>query len=635
MNRLFPVCLLALLAVLPASAQQAWWGLWNSGMGLSQRTTLNQGRNELSVRLTAQNSPLLVGGEVHALRFFIADKSLVRSASVWASASNAAGAARTIVSKDVAAADLRDIATDGEPTVVALDEPLTLLPKGNPYVSVYVGVTIELTAAGQAQGLPLLAGDGTGAANSSFINTQDRKAYGALPLQVLVSNAAVPEYSLEPLAIDRQTTVKGTAATVAVTLRNVGMQPVSTIGCTVTIDGTAQENSSLTPRPSSTTPVDELGLTFTVPVSYTAPSTAEEHRLEVAVTSVNGQPNAAATASREARLMVLERNAEKRTVMEEFTGTWCHNCIRGMVGIELMEQAFGDRFIAVALHGDDRDPMMVPAIYGSQFFRDKIRSLGGYPSCTIDRYIDGDPYCGLASSGPFATDGLVEWALSQPAVADIALAARWADDGSQTIDCDVLTTFLLSMSGEEASAPPYSVALYLLADGLKGEGGHWRQTNGYDDYSGTDEALLPFAGKGHYLTDIDFSHVAIQAAGIDGGIDGSIATPIVAGATQHFDYSMDVSANSLIQDRERLTVVAMLIDSSDGSVVNAVKAKVATDASAIADAVGDRPAAGPSTLYDLHGRRLATPPSSPGIYIRNGRKTFTYVSSSSFSVERQ
>ena len=38
----------------------------------------------------------------------------------------------------------------------------------------------------------------------------------------------------------------------------------------------------------------------------------------------------------------------RRSVVEEFTGTWCGHCPRGIVGMERLSEDFGDRFIGIA-----------------------------------------------------------------------------------------------------------------------------------------------------------------------------------------------------------------------------------------------------------------------------------------------
>ncbi|MBR1547294.1 MAG: hypothetical protein IJ637_01020 [Prevotella sp.] len=605
--------ILLLLPALTAVASPSWWGLWNTGMGLEQRSLLYGGSNRMCVRLTAQNSPSLVGGQISGVRFYVSDKTAVRSAQVWLSTTVSG---EPLMAQEVPLADIRDMAHDGLPTVVALDEPVNVLPAANPYASIFVGFTLELA---DAPIIYMLAGKGHGASFSNYYNGMDvAYNYGALALQVLADGPAVMERSVALQPIGEQTAVANTDAESLLTLVNEGSEPLSSVGYRVTVDGVAQaERTCLLAEP-----VTEMGRLVDVSVAYHVPATAEEHTMQVALTSVNGQP--LESPSRQAAVLVaLDRETRKRTVMEEFTGTWCQNCVRGFVGIERLEQMFGDRFIAIAMHSDDpvldRDPMTVSHYRNSTFYKTKSSLLGGLPACTIDRWIDGDPYCGYNTSGDFQTDQLVADALSRRAVADIELTACWANEALTAVAYDVATSFRYTSADAH-----YRLILVLTADSLTGSDSRWYQINGYDDYAGTDEALLQYAGRGHYLTDMVYNHVAADIVGVNDGIEGSISAPIAAGATQHYSYELSTAANTIIQDKQRLHAIAMLIDTRDGSVVNAATASVLPYGDATGIGVASYRQHSPA-VYDLAGRRIAKGPSvngnlPKGLYIVKGRK---------------
>ena len=558
------------------------------------------------VRLTAQNSPLLVGGQLSAMRFYLSDKTGVKSARVWLS-SNPSGT--PLLSQDVATDELRDLTHDGAPTVVRLSEAVSVLPATNPYASIYVGFTLEL------QGTPvnyMIAGDCEGVPYSNFYNGMDvASGYGALALQVQVSGPRIPERSVSIQTPDEQIAVCNAASTVIVPLENGGSDVLQSVGYVVYVDGEAQDECTY----NLPQPLEELGMGFELPADYTAPSQAEQHELSVQVTSLNGQSLTAdePVLTGNVPLIVLDRPTTRRTVMEEFTGTWCLNCVRGILGIQRLQAQYGDRFIPIALHGDDRDPMMLSDYYYSSFFREKMKILGGYPSCSIDRRYDCDPYCGWMASGPYGTDAIVGEALSLPTVADISLTANWTDDTQTAIVYHVSTRF-----GYSSDDAHYALVLVLTADGMKGEGRYWQQSNGYNDYTGTDEGLRTLAGLGAYLPNSEFNHVAIAVAGVDGGIDGSVISPLLAGETQQFNYTLSVSDNKLIQDPQRLNAIALLLDTRDGTVANAAQTPVGNVETGIHAATAI-PLADDTPVYDLQGRRLYQP-RQHGLYIMGGRK---------------
>lgn len=595
----------ALLLVMTAatvSAQQSWWGLWNSSQGLTARSPLYDGSHDLYVRLTAQNSPLLVGGRIHGVRFYLSDKTAVRSCRVWLS--SAYGSA-PLAECQVPLADLRDLSHDGQTTEVSFADAVDVLPAQNRYASVYVGFTLQLDAQPACH---LMGSAGKGVANSCFYNGQDISAtYGALALQVLATGPAIAERAVTAQAVGEQVALGGGEATLPLTATSQGAEPVESVGYVVTIDGESQPERSYTLPQAA----DEMGCPFSVPVSYSVPAAAVPHALSVALTRVNGTPLSAAATAPAATLIALSRPTTKRTVMEEFTGSWCHNCVRGIAGINLIAQQQGDRFIAIAVHSQDQ--MEVAAYRGSTFYSDCMKVLGGLPSCSIDRWIDCDPYCGRNTTGAFLTDDLVAEALQRTAVADLTVSTSWTDAAESSLRCDVATDFAYSVADGH-----YALMLVLTADGLTGTGTDWQQRNGYNDYTGTEEALMAYAGKGIYLTDITFDHVAVDVAGVDGGLAGSISAPIVADQPQHYIHTFDVGSNTLVQDRQRLSVVALLIDTRDGSVVNAAKTAVGS-AVGIAPVASAAAASQQPAAYDLQGRRVAKP-SRPGVYIVGGKK---------------
>ncbi len=603
--------LLAVLAsVLTAGAQTTWWGLWNTGFSLKPFALFEDGTTDLYLRLTAQNSPLLVGGSVSGMRFWVADKSAIVSASVWMSTSYTRGAAPTIMKQDVPTSQLLDLNHDGSPTVVHFEEPIAILPPGNPYVSVLVGMTLQMTS---GQSVTLLGSTGGSAPSGSFfLNGRDQSAvYGRLPLQVLAGGPLIPTIAATPGAITEQKERAGLQATLSLPVVAAGSTPISSIDYVVSIDGQPQEQK----HHELPEAIDELGKAFIVPAIYDAPASPAEHQLTVSVTRVNDTDNPQADLAVTAKLTTLSHDCTKRTVMEEFTGSWCHNCIRGIAGIGRLQEQFADRFIPIAIHSSD--PMQVDDYRNSSFYKSYVAALGGLPSCAIDRLIGCDPYCGLASTGPFATDQIVEYALSQTAVADLDVEARFTNQSLTDISCNVTTHFAY-----DSPDAPYRLILVLTADSLTGEGRDWEQINGYNDYEGDDPALLVFAGAGSRLIPSSFNHVAIDIVGADQGIEGSITAPLSHEQPQTFTHALSIAGNALAQHKDRLHVVVMLIDTQSGSIINAATANVALPTLGIAGAT--LPTATSTQRYDLQGRQRPSisnhPSAHKGIIIENGKK---------------
>ena len=91
------------------------------------------------------------------------------------------------------------------------------------------------------------------------------------------------------------------------------------------------------------------------------------------------------------------------------------------------------------------------------------------------------------------------------------------------------------------------------------------------------------------------------------GIDGSVSSTIQAGEIQSFTYEASLAGKSLIQDKSKLKVIAMLIDRNTGRIANASQTAINDyDPSAIhaVSTTSDNRDAG---RCSLDGRRLNSP----------------------------
>ena len=299
----------------------------------------------------------------------------------------------------------------------------------------------------------------------------------------------------------------------------------------------------------------------------------------------------------------------RMVVVEEFTGSWCGWCPRGTVGLERLQQDFGDRVILIAVHTGDGEPMVLPA------YPNLVPGTGGVPSARIDRGDKVDPYVGTLTEAHYGINLDVEAALRQPSEAKVELSAQWADAQQWDVSFTVSTTF--AQSSETA---PYALAFVLTEDSLRGQGKSWAQRNFYtnsEDY--LDDDMKFWRESADYVTNVAFNHVAVATLGITKGVSGSIQAPIVAGEPQQFTRKVTTLNNKVIQDKSRLTAVVLLLNTETGRVVNAAKSAVLPfDTNSIAAPVA--PAASDGHCYNLGGQRIPAPRGSKGLYIRQGRK---------------
>ena len=312
----------------------------------------------------------------------------------------------------------------------------------------------------------------------------------------------------------------------------------------------------------------------------------------------------------------------RRSVVEEFTGTWCGHCPRGIVGMERLSEDFADRFIGIAVHTGSGEPMVIPAYPDLQ---SDLLPGSGAPSCVIDRApFKFDPYSGSGRRGTlhYGIDLDFADALAVPTEAKVELMAEWADEYQWDVRFTATTTFNI-----DSPSAPYRLIFVLTEDGLTGTTDAWRQTNyfslDYEASAGTnyqDDDMAPWREAPYYAEGVVYNHVPVNTLGIRSGIQGSIEAPVVAWQPQTYSNTITTLAShtqKLIQDKSRLHAVCMLIDTSTGAVVNAAQSDVRPyGASGITEVRSCSSAS--DACYDLQGRRLRLAPAR-GLYVDRSR----------------
>ena len=403
--------------------------------------------------------------------------------------------------------------------------------------------------------------------------------------------------------------------TIDVTCQNSGTETVKSVSYVLDIDGSTETVQTYT----LATPVSRIGGTFILPLTLTGDAQAGISNAKLTITKVNGQPNDAKDPTAMGTLITVGPAASHRVVVEEFTGTWCQWCTRGIVGLDMLNTHFGDQVVTVAVHSGD--PMQCGA-YDFIMYR-----VNGFPSCVINRGATVDPYWGSDEGRkPFGIADDVNELLSQPVVASIEAKAWWADKAQNSIKVTTQTTFGVDFTPTaDTPAPTYQIGYILVADGLKGKGSEWAQHNVYSNMGSGDPNLQPIESLPQLITNMVYDHVGIGAWGGNKGIEGSIAMPIEKDKTQTFTYICDNTDNPLVQDKSRLTMVALLLDAETRTVINAAKCEI-SEYTGIDDLNGNQtPDDSYIPVYDLQGRQVnrqaVNNGSLPkGIYVTGGRK---------------
>ena len=408
---------------------------------------------------------------------------------------------------------------------------------------------------------------------------------------------------------------------VPVTLVGEGIDPINSIDYTITTDGVATDYHLELADPVNFMMNTEV----LVPIS--ADATLGEHDKVFTLTKVNDIANECTTANMQAvgKLVTVAKKPKVVPVLEEATGTWCGWCARGIPGLSLLNKVYRDDVITIAVHGGGNgDPMILDNYQLSAF---------SYPSCQINRGEFVDPYYGSGNQA-FGISREVEAAQRGYALAGVEVEAAWADDSQQAINVKTTTTFV-----EDVANANYRIGYILVEDGMKGNTPEWYQSNYYAGSSLNDPNLVNLTKGQAKITDVAYNYIPVAAYEPFNGIEGSVPVAIVKDVAMVHNYTIDITGNARIQDKKKLSVVALLIDKETGKIENAAKFKFNKgsdsgnggfvfyddDVTGIQETSDVRSENTAVDVYTLQGHKVRTKATTleglpKGVYVVNGKK---------------
>lgn len=399
-------------------------------------------------------------------------------------------------------------------------------------------------------------------------------------------------------------------------LKNKGMSPVKSVTYEYSINGEATVTNTV----ECPTEIP-MGGSAIVPMSFVPVDAIGEYDMHLEITKVNGEDNQAANTSVDATFDSKAFLPVNRPVMEEMTATWCGWCTRGWMAMKEMKKLYPGQFIGMAYHAND-----ILAINGAEF----PFSVGGYPSCRIDRYTrqvkdeegnlvddDPDPYFGY-NMHDLGIKAVYDEAAARFGYASINLDTKWNADSTEL---SVATEVKFAELAEGAS---YKIGYVVLQNGIcHPDNGEFAQQNFYA--GDTDRAvggLAPLGDLPAKISDFVFDDVVINMTDCR-GVAGSVPNNVEEEVPFTHNYTVKTAdclsvlgdGKEMIQNPAKMEVVALLID-QDNHVVNArlVAAGSATSEEVgIADTAMDQENA-PVVYYNIMGQRVANPAN--GLYIR-------------------
>lgn len=357
-------------------------------------------------------------------------------------------------------------------------------------------------------------------------------------------------------------------------------------------------------------------------VAVTGPAETGVYPLKVSISKVNGVANTKADVVAEATLSNIDHMPVRRTVVEEFTGTGCGYCPRGLLGMDYLKKNYGDLFIGVGIHQYNSTDAMYNKNYASLGFQ-------GAPSCIIDRKEIMDPFYGTSRSTPAGIAQDFERYNAEIAPVDVALTAHW-EEGADFTSTKIVVELEASVT---ALAPgDYQIAFVLTADGLTGTTSAWKQSNYYYGYDGKSNPGLEEIcsggtyGKSSFSYNFDDVLIASSYSGTTNKAD--VFDKFEANETKTSTYSLSLPTKTALLKALKNTLdniygIAIVTD-AEGHVANAVRVRVVNlDGSSI-NKVQDEVAATPAARYTIDGKQAA-----------QGQKGFSVVRMSDGSVRKE
>ena len=406
-------------------------------------------------------------------------------------------------------------------------------------------------------------------------------------------------------------------------ITNNSAKPITQLTYSISVDGVNGAEKSL----DLSSPIEPME-TASIPY-ITAFEDDGVHTVELNISKVNGNTNINKHSSAEYSIIALEKSADRVSVVEEQTGTWCGWCPRGHVALDLLNKQLGDKVVTLAGHfanGESQvDPMNILgdnitsqaeafADYGGvAMILSSMLGGGGLPGAMFDRVVAADPYVGAnttkGKNGTYeygATDLVNLLKEENPSEADFSMTASWADDKNTDIKVDLSTTFNYNRFGSF----PYGVAFVLSENGMTGKGANWKQLNYYSKLAGVNGAsdfnnpdMAAWFKAGSYVS-TTYDNVVVQAWNPLGNaaiVDKS-KTDIDKGEVIPFSTTLKVNSD-LIQNYNNLTLSALLVNLNSLAVVNAAKVVLGNCAAGIED-VNSEANNNVVSRYNVNGMRI-------------------------------
>lgn len=442
--------------------------------------------------------------------------------------------------------------------------------------------------------------------------------FGSNCIKFEVGGTAMPDYEIYPMDLYVTPMVEVNHPFQAqIMLMNIGLEGITGADVEVKVNGKVSDEVKVTILGEGSTnpdakPEDDdannmipFGTYGFILLDGMASDNAGDIPVEISIKGVSGSKGSSNWDSFiqvKSSILVPDNIFPRTVVMEEFTGTWCQACPAGIVGMDYMEETYGDdNYIGIVAHygpanSSSPDPMFTQSYY------DVIYQFSGgqFPSGVMNR---------TESVYPDKED-LVEAyeSIYKFSEAKVSLEVGDFDAENRTLQAKSITEFGFSSPNQT-----YAVAFVLTENNV----GPYIQTNGF---AGTDADMGGWQNK-PVSVPWYFDHVARDIF-LPWGIQESAMTTVELGKQYEFNITLPLDNVTSLSNTD---VIVLLLNYTTGEIVNAAKVKL-KDQAGVEGIIAD-PEEGVYKVYNLQGVKvLETKDASQiknldkGIYVVNGKK---------------